>query len=1488
MNEQATIHTRIEQAIKQGKSNLTAEQLRLWFLLSLDARYPINESYVYEISKPIDLAMFQHAVAVSVDAFSVFRSVFLELYGCPIRKELDILEIPFNFVNEDDSDGAKSQRILQKYAEREFNTSFNLEQGPLFRFTWVAMEYGKSYLYFTCSKFVADSMTARDFITAVFNHYLEIEAGDTNQGAVNKSYFNNVSKFENRWLQSDLVEAQVDFWKKQLLGLPALKMPLDKFRPSVKTHNHASCAIVLKQEKKQRLTTFSQQNNIGLERLLLAVFAATLYRYSQHSDFAIGVTVDRRPDILNIDASGCDNTDLYGPISNTLPLRFTINESDSIQSLLSAMAATYADLTQHALLPLKTIVERVSVSRDLTRSPLFQVEYGYENIGKQSRDNGLTRVVQEVPFPLGKTSVDLSLDVMQTRDMLRLRLSYNADLFDQQSISNILNSYTNILDSAISAIEGKNDTAINRLPILNRDQKDRLLSQWNQTEFKLDPVCVHQLFEQSCQINPNRVSVSCQGESLYYLELNERSNQLAHHLVALGLNKGSTVALSFERSNDIPVVLLSVLKCGLVCLPVDPDYPRDHIRYMLEDSNASLLITSDLLSVRFDSLDVDLLKLDTQWPAIANNSRENMSLPILPEDPAYLIYTSGSTGKSKAVLLAHAGIVNNITWRQKTWKLDVNDKVLQNSSFSFDPSIWSTFWPLSVGASLVISPKNYQADGELMAELIENEGVTVIGTVPSVLSIIVANKKLSNNKTLRLILSGGEVLSSSLRESLLKHSHAELANLYGPTETSMDASCYHCIKGDSHAITPIGKPIGNMRVYLLDEQLEPVPAGVKGEIYVAGVGVALGYFGREDLNKTRFVNNPFDSAANGLMYKTGDFGRYLHNGNIEFSGRSDEQVKINGFRIELPEIEHILSQHPGIEEAAVITSGEGEKRLNAFLVLNNTKTTVQEIKEFIKCKLPPYMVPATLEELTELPKKPNFKIDRLALSDMTRAPTSPVDEAVLPGTVLEKTVAKYFCEVLGVSTISLDDDFFELGGTSLFLTRLSNLLFSHFDIAVPLHQFFKIPTVKGVAGAITILQRDGLDILLLDKHISKLEEDATLDDDINIDGLTLSDFSNPKAVFLTGATGYIGAFILEELLLKTDATVYCLVRGESKEKALGRLKGIMQDFLIWKDEYAFRIECVVGDLGKPRFDLHTDDWDDLSEKIDIIYHSGALVNFAYPYSALRPANIMGTREVFRFACTSRLKPVNYVSTIDVLLATHVPRPFIEDDSPLQINVDIPGGYTGSKWVSEKIANVALQRGIPVSIFRPGLVMSHSQTGATQTNDYLLVALRGFLPKGIVPDYPRIFDIVPVDYVAQSIVHISTKKEVYGKFYHIFNPHPATLLQFCDWTKTWGYQFDIVPFDTGREVALKVTEQDPLYPLVPLIRDAESRPHRPLDPDYIDEVQPDLECHNTLQALEGSGIVCPPMNERLAHLCLEYLVSIGYFTHPDVLNMETAG
>jgi amino acid adenylation domain-containing protein/thioester reductase-like protein len=986
---------------------------------------------------------------------------------------------------------------------------------------------------------------------------------------------------------------------------------------------------------------------------------------------------------------------------------------------------------------------------------------------------------------------------------------------------------------------------------------------------------------------PSATAVRCGDEALTFAELQRRAAQLARHLRSFGLPLEGIVGICLERSLHLPVAILAVLTAGGAYLPLDPELPPLRLQVLLADSGARLLLTTAELAERLPASSAHRVLLDADWPQIARHSADPPDDAVRPDNLAYLIYTSGSTGAPKAVMVSHRSVVNNVAWRQRTWPLSSEDRVLNNHSFSFDPSVWATFWPLVSGAELVITPPRAAQDIKAIVELIRRHRITVYGAVPSFHALVMeaAPGKLDS---LRYVLSGGEALGESVQRAVFEKTSATLANLYGPTEATIDATMWTCPRGEPPLPALIGAPIANLTAHVLDDHLEPAPPGIAGELYLSGLGVARGYHGQPQLTAARFVPDPFAAEPGARMYRTGDLALRSGDGALSFLGRIDDQVKIRGFRIELGEIEAVLTEHPDVREAAVLavgTPGEG-RRLAGYVVAHpGVSLSAERLLVHLAERLPVHMVPWRIVMLPALPKSATGKLDRAALPALDDEPRSST-EHVAPRNRLEEEIAETFALVLGCK-VGIHDDFFEAGGTSMMLARTAIRLVSLFQMEIPVHQFFRIPTIAGVAAVVELYRREGLEAVMAQQHAEHLEADATLAPEIRPDGLPVADVRNPRAVLLTGATGYLGAFLLEQLLERTSARVFCLVRAPDEAQALARLRSSMTTYRIWKDAYLPRITPLLGDLAKLRFGLSSDTWDELGHQLDAIYHSGALVNFVYPYSALRAANVRGTEEVLRLACTHKLKSVHYVSTIDVLLAMHSPRPFIEDDTPLRSQVEVPAGYTGSKWVAEKVANLAQQRGIPVSIYRPGLILSHEETGATQTNDYLLVAFRGFVPMGLLPSYPRIFDAVPVDYVAKAIVYISTQPEAHGKFFHLFNPAPVSLDRFYDWIRSYGYRFDVVDFDVARRRALEVEADHPLYPLVPLIRDAEAMPQESLDPAFIDRLQPDLECRQTMALLQGSGVRCPPMTEALAHSCLRYLIDVGFLPPPEAIAATAA-
>jgi amino acid adenylation domain-containing protein/thioester reductase-like protein len=1456
-----------------GHVNLSPDQRRLWMLLQLDGTLPAQVLAAYELRGTLDLAVLQQAVAEVMRRHDILRSTFKDVGGTPLRIVNPVMEVALPV---EDAAGTDASESLRQVARQLLDTRFDVATGPLLHLQLVRLGAEAHLLLMKSHELVADAPSLESFVREVLSAYRAFLHGEAPVTEPPPSYAEHAAR-ELAWLASGESAAAVEYWRRRLADLPVPQLPTDRPRPAVKTHRCDSVHLLLAPELLARLEALAARQQEELLTVILAGFQVLLARYSRQADVTMG---------LRDESLGAARERPLGPVGSSLVLRTGLGGDPSFAEALQRIGLTLREARRFARVPFGTLVDTLQPQRDLSRTPFFQTLLLFRDAREALTHVPGLHVSAQEPR-VGSTPVDLTLAATAAGEGLHLRLDFNTDLYDASTARRLLGHLRTLLEGAVAAPA----LTLSRLPLLPADEWAQVVSGWNQTAREYPSgQCLHELVEAQAARTPRAVAVVGPGGELTYAALDEQANQLAHHLRRLGLEPEDRVALCLERSVEMVVAMLAVLKAGGAYVPLDPEYPTERLEQLLADSRARVLVTQRSLSARLGAPAGRRVLVDEDWPAIAESPRRAPTRVTTPDHLAYLIYTSGSTGMPKAVMLTHRGIVNNLTWRQATWPLTPEDRVLQNHSFSFDPSVWATFWPLLTGARTVVTAPGQATDSKSLVELMRAQGITVYGAVPSLNTVLMEEPDIGRCTRLRYVLSGAEALTGGLQRSIFSRVSAAVANLYGPTETTIDATAWNCPRVESPEAAPIGRPIGNLRAYVVDEHLQPVPIGVPGEICVGGVGLARGYHERPGLTAERFVPDPFSGEPGARLYRTGDLGRYRADGAIVFLGRVDDQVKVSGYRVELGEVEAALGQHPDVREAVVVAhaSAPDVKRLVAYIVpAEGAAPQARSLAAYLEGHLPAYMVPSLFVIVRELPRTTNGKVNRQALPAPHVERPDTLDDYTAPRSPLEEEIAAAFGSVLGVERVGVHDDFFGVGGTSLMLARLASRLLNRFQIAIPVHQFFKVPTVAGVASVVETFQREGLDAVLMNQHATRLDSDATLAPDITPAGLPEADLLDPAAVLLTGATGYLGAFLLEQLLKRTRATVYCLVRAADTRQALERVRATMQQYLVWDDAYVARIRPLVGDLAKPRLGLGEAEWEAMAEKLDAIYHNGALVNFVYPYSALRGPNVQGTQEVLRLACLRRLKAVHYVSTIDVLLATHMPRPFLEDDAPLHSPVEVPGGYTGSKWVAEKVVNIARERGIPVCIYRPGLILSHEETGATQTNDYLLVAFRGYVPMGILPEYPRIFDTIPVDYAAKAIVHISLRREAFGRFFHLFNPAPVSLHQFCEWIRSYGYEFDIVPFDEARRQALDVDTSHPLYPLVPLIRDAEAKPQPALDPALIDQLQPALECQNALEMLAGSGIRCPPMTEALAHRCIQYLVDVGFLQPPEALRAARA-
>jgi amino acid adenylation domain-containing protein len=653
---------------------------------------------------------------------------------------------------------------------------------------------------------------------------------------------------------------------------------------------------------------------------------------------------------------------------------------------------------------------------------------------------------------------------------LPLKISYDRSRFDDASIGRMLGHLENLLESMGKGL----DRSPADLPILTATERHQVLVEWNQTraEYSQDE-CLHELFEAQVERTPQAVAVVFEGEQLTYEGLKRRANQLARHLQRLGVGPEVLVGVLMERSLELVVALYGILKAGGAYVPLDPEYPLDRVAFMLKDAQVPVVLAQQKLAASLSEHGTRVICLDVDWDTIAQESTESPMSGATGKNLAYVIYTSGSTGRPKGVLNTHRAICNQLLWLQDAHQLTGADSLLQQISVSFDPSVNELFWPLTTGARLVVTKPEEHKDGAYLTRMIVDQEITTLFLVPSMLQLLLEDENIRECRCLKRVFCGGEVLPYDLQKRFFERLDAELYNQYGPTEATVTVTQWKCQRNGSLRTVPIGRPVANTQLYIVDSSMQPVPIGVPGELHIGGVQVARGYLNRPELTDERFIPDLFGDDLQARLYKTGDLARYRPDGNIEFLGRVDTQVKIRGFRIELGEIENVLNQHPKVKEAVVVARGDtpGHQRLVAYVVpVTASGMQPRALRDFLQTKLPDYMVPPTFVQLEALPLMPNGKVDRRSLP--APAPRRPDLEPTFaaPRTPVEKTLSGIWAEILGIQSVGIHDDFFDLGGHSLLATQVMARVREALLVDVPLRTLFDTPTVAGLAESVETLR----------------------------------------------------------------------------------------------------------------------------------------------------------------------------------------------------------------------------------------------------------------------------------------------------------------------------------------------------------------------------------------------------------------------------------
>jgi amino acid adenylation domain-containing protein len=727
----------------------------------------------------------------------------------------------------------------------------------------------------------------------------------------------------------------------------------------------------------------------------------------------------------------------------------------------------------HQDVPFEKLVEELQPERDLSRAPLFQVKLILQNAPRERLELGETRLRGFDGGEERLAKLDLTVVLTDTGRNQVGTVSYSRDLFEPATIERLMSHYTNALRSISLEIE----SPISELRLLDESEREQIVVEWNETG-RLYPndKCIHELIAEQAALTPERIALVCEGLQLSYRELNRRTNQLGNHLRKLGVGPEVVVGLCLERSVEMVVALLGALKAGASYLPLDPETPLERLSLMLEESAVGVTLTERGLKERLSGYEKQTICLSEAWEKIGEESQSEPESETDAGNMAYVIYTSGSTGRPKGVMNTHAGIRNRLLWMQDQYELDENDRVLQKTTYSFDVSVWEFLWPLMRGAALVMAQRGGHRDSQYLLNVIKQEGITTIHFVPSMLEVFL-EEKVEEATSLRRVICSGEALTKNLEQRLLSRTQAQVSNLYGPTEAAIDVSYWISERDRAGQSTPIGRPIANIQMHILGQELEVAPLGARGEIYISGIGLARGYIGRPELTGERFIPNRFSRNPGERSYRTGDVGRYLSDGNIEFIGRTDKQVKVRGYRIELGEIEAVLNEHRLVKQSVVIVNEDerGNKRLLGYVV-GEEKLVVAELRKLARERLPEYMVPEAIVALKEMPVTANGKIDRqrLPLVALTKGAAGQLEQEYRrPPTPVEEIIVGIFEEVLKLDGVGIHDNFFEIGGHSLLATQVISRVRNRFGVEIGVRSIFKDPTVEGLGRVIEGSMRAG-------------------------------------------------------------------------------------------------------------------------------------------------------------------------------------------------------------------------------------------------------------------------------------------------------------------------------------------------------------------------------------------------------------------------------
>ena len=1389
--------------------NVSSAQKRIYFATQMAG----NDSVIYNVpggvilEGKVDIKKLEKHLNDLISRHESLRTYFeldnenvVQKISKKINFKLDVVD-RVNFIDLD--------RLF-----KDFVKPFDLSKAPLFRARFIKFTNGKSALFIDMHHIISDGTSLEILTDELCKLYKGEELPEL------EITYKDFTEFENLRLESGEFKKAEQFWVEKFKdNIPILNMPTNYSRPAVQDYKGKKIYTRIDKVTAQKIEVFSKEIGATPYITLLSAYYILLSKYTSQDDITIGTPIVGR-DIAK-------TSNVIGMFVNTLALRNKVDNKISFKKFVRNIKENIFKAYKFQTYPFDELINVLNIKRDTSRNPLFDTMFLYQNKGY--KEINLPGIKSEYYIPDTRISkFDLSIEVIPTNNGdMSISFEYATKLFKEEFIQHLSEHYINIIKEVIDNV----DIKIEDINMLSNAERDRIVYGFNQTECEYPKdKTISELFEKQVSETPDKIALVFGEEQLTYKQLDEKSNKLAIILrEKYNIGRNDLIGIMVNRSIEMIVAIIAVLKAGGAYIPIDPSYPEDRIYYMLGSSKAKVLLTQKHLESKIEyenklaiDLDEELYNEESENDILDDEKqRANTKLNISkPDDLAYLIFTSGSTGLPKGVLLQQRNIINFIYGMIKKFKFTDNDTIASITTMSFDIFVLESLMPLLNGMKVVIANEEEQTNVKSFNEMCIKNNVNIVQTTPSrIQTFMLNNNYLDFMKNATHILIGGEPFPKNLLNEIKVISKCKIYNMYGPTETAVWSTLKDLTNVQD--IT-IGKPIINTQVYNLDQNLKPQPIGVPGDLYISGDGVSKGYLNNEEKTNESFISNPFIKGT--LMYKTGDLAKFEEDGQIICLGRSDNQVKIRGLRIELEEIESLILKYPNIKKACVVKQTINNREFISSYYVSDKRIVIKELRKYLLRSLPRYMIPTYYTALEDFPYTPNGKIDKKSLPLPAGILKGNKDEYIAPKTKLQKEIVKIWEDILETKPIGINDNFFELGGDSLLAMNLNIELLKLSD-KITYQDIFRYPTISEIEEKINLNENQPL--------FSKIENLSETNLDIlnrTIKRKKIKNYS-PKGVLLTGATGFLGAHVLEECLKIKDAKIYCIIRKEPGITA--RMKLYQKLNYYFKDKYNDlldkRIIAVTGDITDVGFGLNQEELIGIANEIDVVINTAANVSHYGNYNDFYNTNVKSVKNIIDF-CKSFKKKLYHISTMSVSgrkLDKSYPKNKKSDkkefrESSLYIGQVLDNVYVRSKFEAESYILDAISRGLDGYILRMGNLMPRYRDGVFQENiddNSFINKTISFINLQEIPDYVvnESLEYTPIDYAAKAVIKLVTHYNLNNRIFHIYDPKYVPIRKLLKIARRHNCNIKVTPEkifkERVKEILDKEDEEDLLKSLI---------------------------------------------------------------------------